>query len=152
MNAIVLHRLGHALHRRRLIRLAKIVESVIFLLFNSYIPSSAQIGSGSRFAYGGIGVVIHAASVIGAKCVLGQGITIGARQGYASAEVNAAPKIGDHVYLAAGCRIIGAITIGDRCIVGAGAVVTRSFPSHSIIAGVPAVVIGSTESDYRAFQ
>ena len=152
MNAIILHRLGHALHRQRLIRLAKIVDGLIFLLFNSYIPSSARIGEGTRFAYGGIGVVIHADSVIGSQCIIGQGITVGAKQGYASPKGNAAPTIGDHVYLAAGCRVIGSVTIGNRCIVGAGAVVTRSFPSHSIIAGVPAVVIGNTESNYEAIR
>ena len=33
------------------------------------------------------------------------------------------------------------VTLGERCIVAAGAVVTKSFPSYTMIAGVPAKAI-----------
>lgn len=37
-----------------------------------------------------------------------------------------------------GAIIVGGVTIGAHSIVAAGAVVTKSFPEHSFIAGVPA--------------
>jgi len=40
--------------------------------------------------------------------------------------------------------IICGVTIGEGAIVGAGAVVTKDVPDYSIVAGVPAKVIGDT--------
>lgn len=37
--------------------------------------------------------------------------------------------------------IMPGVTLGKRCIVAAGAVVTKSFPDYSMIAGVPAKII-----------
>jgi acetyltransferase-like isoleucine patch superfamily enzyme len=38
--------------------------------------------------------------------------------------------------------IIAGITIGERALIGAGAVVTKDVPDFAIVAGVPARVIG----------
>lgn len=40
--------------------------------------------------------------------------------------------------------IVAGITIGERALVGAGAVVTKDVPAYAIVAGVPARVIGDT--------
>lgn len=46
------------------------------------------------------------------------------------------------VWLGAGVTVLGGVSIGEGCVVGAGAVVTRDLPPGSIAVGVPAVVIG----------
>jgi acetyltransferase-like isoleucine patch superfamily enzyme len=46
-----------------------------------------------------------------------------------------------------GATILGGLEIGERAIVGAGAVVTRSVPPNSIVAGNPARVIKTVRSD-----
>jgi acetyltransferase-like isoleucine patch superfamily enzyme len=46
--------------------------------------------------------------------------------------------VGNDVWLGANVTILPGISLGDGCVVGAGAIVTKSFPSYSVIAGVPA--------------
>lgn len=152
MNAIHLYRIGNWLFTRRIPILPSIIRNLIFLLYNSYIPPSARIGKGTVFAYGAIGVVIHADAVIGEFCVIGQGVTIGASEGYVSPQRHACPTIDDHCYIGAGAKLLGAINIGARSQVGAGAVVIRDVPIGSIVVGVPGRVVGHTAPQYRAIQ
>ncbi len=51
------------------------------------------------------------------------------------------PTIGDNCVFFPKCSIIGDITLGNNCIVGNSAVVTKSFPPYSLIAGNPARLI-----------
>jgi galactoside O-acetyltransferase len=51
-------------------------------------------------------------------------------------------RIEDDVWIGANAVILAGVTLGKGSIVGAGAVVNRSFPAFSIVAGVPARVIG----------
>lgn len=45
-------------------------------------------------------------------------------------------KIGNNVILGNGCMIIGAVNIGDNCIIGARAIVTHDIPPDSVVIGV----------------
>jgi acetyltransferase-like isoleucine patch superfamily enzyme len=56
-------------------------------------------------------------------------------------------KIGNHVIIGYRAIILPGVTIGDYCSIGAGAVVTKSFPSSCVIGGVPAKMI-KTQPDY----
>jgi len=49
--------------------------------------------------------------------------------------------IGSEVWIGRGVTVLGGVTIGDRAIVGANAVVTRDVPADTVVAGVPAVPI-----------
>jgi len=51
-------------------------------------------------------------------------------------------KIGDHVWIGGGCRILDGVEIGRHAVIGAGSVVTRSVPDHALAVGVPARVVG----------
>ncbi len=51
--------------------------------------------------------------------------------------------IKDNVFIGHGAIVLPNVTIGPNAIVAAGAVVTKDVPENSIVAGVPARVIGS---------
>ena len=63
------------------------------------------------------------------------------------------PKIGDNVYIGPGAKLYGPIRIGNDCVVGANAVVTKSFEQDGVtIAGVPAKVISEAGSAERVHK
>ncbi len=49
--------------------------------------------------------------------------------------------IGNDVLIGTNCIILKGVTIGNRCVVGAGSVVTRSVPDDCIVAGNPAKIV-----------
>lgn len=51
-------------------------------------------------------------------------------------------KIGENCFIGIRAVIMPGVVLGNCCIVGANAVVTKSFPARSILAGVPARLIG----------
>ena len=56
--------------------------------------------------------------------------------------------IGNDCWLAANVIVCGGVTIGEGSVIGAGSVVTRSIPPHSLAAGNPCRVIRElTEAD-----
>jgi acetyltransferase-like isoleucine patch superfamily enzyme len=53
--------------------------------------------------------------------------------------------IGNDVYIGVRTLILPGVTIGNRCIIGAGSVVTKNIPDNSVAAGIPARVIKTTD-------
>lgn len=142
MNAVKLYRIGHWCYKHRIPLIPSLTKALIFLLFNSVVPYTAEIGKDSKFAYGGVGVVIHAKSKIGKRVIIGQNVTIGR-----ALDPESIPEIGDNVYISAGSRIIGKIKIGNNVIIGANSVVTKDVPNNTIVAGIPATILRSVDED-----
>ena len=100
--------------------LSRLYELRICQAHNSFIPASAQIGEGAVFGYKGIGVIVHKRAVIGKNCIIGTNVTIGGKSGHYQV-----PRIGDNVDISTGAKILGPITVGDGCVIGANAVVIK---------------------------
>lgn len=100
------------------------------------IPYQADIGSGTKFAYQGLGVVIHKKAIIGKNCFIRQNVTIGGGGG-----PNGLPIIGDNVDIGAGSVILGGIKIGNNVKIGANSVVNKNMPDNCTVVGAPARVI-----------
>ena len=146
MNLINLHNVAYTLYVKKIPILPKIIYYLQFFMFNSSVPYKCKIGNHTKFAYGGIGTVIHERATIGNHCLIGQGVTIGGKS-----KQYEVPQIGNFVYIAAGVRILGNVKIGNNIIIGANAVVTKDIPDNCMVAGVPAKIIKKNikVSDYE---
>ncbi len=58
LNAIYFYRAAYFLHQKKIPLLPLFLKALTYILFNSVVPYTAVIGRGSKFAYGGIGVVV----------------------------------------------------------------------------------------------
>lgn len=101
--------------------------------------SRGNIGGGMIVQHGFATIV--SAKRIGCNFKVYQQVTIGYNHRLE------APLIGDNVEVCCGAKIIGGVHIGDNVLIGANAVVTKDIPPNSIVAGVPARVIGRLNNE-----
>ena len=100
-------------------------------------------GPGLSIAHIGT-IVINDKVKIGSNCRIHVCTNIGADY----RDMNGVPLIGDDVYIGPGAKIFGNIVIGNKIIIGANAVVNKSFEENgSVIAGVPAKLIRVIDSE-----
>lgn len=88
----------------------------------------------------------------GVQFLTHDGGTLPLRKEVPDLEWTAPITIGNDVFIGHRSTILPGITIGDRCIIGACAVVTRSVPSNSVAAGNPAKVIKTTDEYLSGLQ
>lgn len=60
---------------------------------------------------------------------------------FGSGHEHAPVRIGQDVWIGAGCTILPGVSIGDRAVIAAGAVVTKDVQEDGVVAGVPARLI-----------
>lgn len=137
LNAMFFYRISRWCYLHHIPFVPKLITLLIFLIYNSKVPYQAEIGRGTKLGYGGIGVVIHSKSVIGANCSIGQQVTIGG----GNSRYPGVPVIGNNVHMHKGAIVFGGITVGDNVEIGANAVVNKPVPDNAVVAGVPAKVI-----------
>jgi len=70
----------------------------------------------------------------------------------AGVEVAKPIKVGNNVWIGAGCTILAGVEIGDNSVIGAGSVVTKSIPKNVVAVGVPCKVVRKiTEKDKTSY-
>ena len=138
-HAILLHRVGHRLHRAGFTLTARVLSQFIRAMTGIEIHPGAQIGR-RCFIDHGMGVVIGETTEIGDDVLLYQSVTLG---GTGKERGKRHPTIGNSVVIGTGAKILGNITIGSHTKIGAGSVVVRSVPEHSTVVGVPGRVVRS---------
>jgi acetyltransferase-like isoleucine patch superfamily enzyme len=91
---------------------------------------------------------------IGAWCSLSAGVQLythdtvrWALSGGRAAAEHAPTRIGDRCFLGAHAVVVRGVTIGAGCVIGAGAVVVDDVPDATIVGGVPARRLGHVEVD-----
>ena len=108
------------------------------------IPVNSNIAGGLLIPHPN-GIVVHPAAEIGPNCLLFQQVTIG----HAPSGI---PRIGGHVDIGAGAKILGGISIGDHAIIGANSVVTSDVPAGATAVGIPARILKSEPPRSRAVR
>jgi serine O-acetyltransferase len=111
-----------------------IVERIVEITTGISLPAAASIGEGLRIHHFG-GIIIHSDSVIGERCTIYQGVTLGDLGGWGGA-----PCVGSRVIIGAGAKLLGQIEVCDDCYIGANAVVRSSVPAGCVAVGVPAII------------
>ena len=140
VHALIAYRVAHTLDRRGARLVARLLSHAARTLTGIEIHPSATIGRG-LFIDHGMGVVIGETAVIGDRCHLLQGVTLG---GTSTRREKRHPTLGNDVTVGAGAKVIGAVTIGDGARIGAGSVVVQSVPPGATVVGVPGHVIAYT--------
>lgn len=114
------------------------VQRRLLRLYGLEIQPGASVGGGFYIAHPS-GCVIHAAT-IGDDVTVVAAVTVGAisELGW--------PVLGDRVFLGAGCRVIGPVTLGTGAKVGANAVVIDDVDDGVTVVGVPARPVTTTTS------
>ena len=101
------------------------------------IHPGASIGR-RLFIDHGDGVVIGETTIIGDDVTIYQGVTLG---GTGKDVGKRHPTIGSGVTIGAGAKVLGPITIGDHCKIGAGAIVLKDVPPYCTVVGNPGRIV-----------
>ena len=106
-----------------------------FQWLNKFL-NGCVIGSGADFAAGfvimhPIGIVINSKVVGGRNITLESSVVIGDEKGKS-------PKLANNIFIGAGAKIIGALTVADNVKIGANAVLTKDANEGSTMLGIPA--------------
>jgi len=137
LHAIWLHRIAHALWRRRLHWPARFLSHVSRFLTGIEIHPGATIGR-RCFIDHGMGIIIGETTEIGDDVLIYKGVVLG---GTSLDKGKRHPTIGDGVVIGSNAVILGPITIGDCARIGSGAVVIKPVPADSTAVGVPARIV-----------
>jgi len=138
--AVAAHRFGNA----RMDVKSKVLRAPLTLLYDAAflginwawgidLPYVVKLGRRVRIWH-------HGGMVFGARAI-GDDVHIRHNTTFGIIERSAAsskPIIGSRVDIGAGAAILGAVTVGDDCVIGANSVVLRDLPAGSTVLGVPA--------------
>lgn len=136
LEAIAIQRMAHLLYREGLPLIPRMMTEWAHNRTGIDIHPGAVIGT-HFFIDHGTGVVIGETSAIGSHVKLYQGVGLVARSLSAGQKLKGKsrhPKLEDHVTIYANATIVGDITIGRRCTLGANVFVTEDVPADRVVA------------------
>lgn len=137
LHAVWMYRLNHWLWHHNWRVLARWLSQVARWLTGIEIHPAAQIGR-RVFIDHGMGVVIGETAIVGDDVTMYQGVTLG---GTGKEQGKRHPTVAGNVVIGAGAKVLGNITVGENCRIGAGSVVLQDVPDNSTVVGVPGHVI-----------
>ena len=136
--AVVLHRIAHALYKRDLPGPAAMVRRLNIFLTGADIHPAARLGPGVALIHS-VGIIIGQGVVVEDGCDVYGGVVLGGVGG--RREDDGFPHIRRNTVICVGAKVLGPITVGPGATVAAGAVVLTSVPVRALAAGVPSRVV-----------
>jgi serine O-acetyltransferase len=137
LHAVWMYRINHWLWHHHWRVLARWASQVARWLTGIEIHPAAEIGR-RVFIDHGMGVVIGETAIVGDDVTMYQGVTLG---GTGKEQGKRHPTVASNVVIGAGAKVLGNITLGENCRIGAGSVVLQDVPDNSTVVGVPGHVI-----------
>jgi serine O-acetyltransferase len=133
VQALLAHRISHALHDAGLPIAPRFLANVTKVVTGVEIHPAAKIGR-ALFIDHGSGVVIGETSQVGDDVTLYQGVTLGGT-GFGRGKRH--PTLGSEVVVGSGAKLLGPIEVGDRVKIGANSVVIHDVPPNATVVGNP---------------
>jgi serine O-acetyltransferase len=133
VQALLAHRVSHALHEARVPLLPGMLANVMKMITGVEIHPAARIGRG-LFVDHGSGVVIGETAEVGDHVTMYQGVTLGGT-GFARGKRH--PTVGDRVMIGSGAKLLGPVVVGARSKIGANSVVIHDVPADATVVGNP---------------
>lgn len=137
LHAVWFYRLNHYFWNHGFFLAGRFLSQFARWLTGIEIHPGAKIGR-RLFIDHGMGVVIGETAIVGDDVTLYQGVTLG---GTGKEHGKRHPTLEDSVVVGGGAKILGNITIGKNCRIGAGSVVLRNVPDNSTVVGVPGHIV-----------
>ncbi|MFT6181910.1 MAG: serine O-acetyltransferase [Paracoccaceae bacterium] len=144
--AISTYRLSHHLWKNDRPDLAFYFQSLSSEIFGVDIHPAARLGCGI-FLDHATSVVIGETSIVEDNVSILHEVTLG---GTGKTSGNRHPIVRSGVMIGAGSKILGRVEIGRGAKIGAGSVVLNDVAPHKTVAGVPAIVVGTSPSENPA--
>jgi serine O-acetyltransferase len=139
--AVLLFRIASACHRSHLRPISRLVYFLNVVTFGADLAPGATVGPGLAIAHP-VGMGWGNGLTVGSNVIM----TGMARFGTAASEDSergGEPTIGDDVVVLDGAKAMGPVTIGDRSVIAANALVLHDVPADAIVVGQPARVVRS---------
>jgi serine O-acetyltransferase len=141
--AIVNYRIANRLYKSGWKFFGRALSGLTQIITNIDIHPAATIGR-RVFIDHGFGVVLGETTVIEDDVLIYQGVTLG---GVSLSHGKRHPTIKKHTVIGSGAKILGNITVGESCKIGANSVVVKDVPCSSTAVGVPARIVKRKDSD-----
>lgn len=144
VQAMILHRLAHWLHRARIPVLPDLVRRINIASTGADIHPGTRIGKDVMFVHS-VGIVIGEEVVVEDNVDIYSGVVLGRRGGMR--EDDGSPHILYNCVICSGAKVLGPVTVGPHATVAAGAIVLDNVPDHGLAVGVPARIVAPETED-----
>lgn len=141
--AIINYRIANKLYTKGYKKISRLISGLSQFLTNTDIHPAATIGR-RVFIDHGFGVVIGETTIIENDVLIYQGVTLG---GVSLNQGKRHPTIQSNTVIGSGAKVLGNITIGENCKIGANSVVVKNVPCSSTAVGIPARIIRRKDDD-----